>query len=49
MAPIQFAFLYVHSLLPYDEDFEPEAYLEAHIDLFLRGVRSPRALENTSD
>jgi hypothetical protein len=40
MAPIQFAYLYVNSLLPFDEDFEAQAYLDTHIDLFLRGIRA---------
>ena len=39
LAPIVFAAIYQHSLLPYDsEPFEMSAYLDNHIDIFLNGL-----------
>ncbi len=39
LAPMVFATIYQHSLLPFDNDpFEVPAYLENHIDIFLHGL-----------
>lgn len=39
MAPIHYASIYSHSLLPYDrDDFDVRAYIDTHIDIFLRGL-----------
>jgi len=42
LAPIVFAAIYQHSLLPYDsEPFEVSTYLDNHIDIFLNGLVAP--------
>jgi len=42
LAPMVFATIYQHSLLPYDsEPFEVPTYLENHIDIFLHGLVAP--------
>jgi len=39
LAPMVFAAIYQHSLLPYDpQPFEVPAYLDSHIDIFLHGL-----------
>ena len=39
LAPMVFAAIYQHSLLPYDnEPFEVPAYLDNHLDIFLHGL-----------
>lgn len=43
MAPIQYASIYGHSLRACDPaDFDAHAYIETHIDVFLRGLRTER-------
>lgn len=42
LAPMVFAAIYQHSLLPYDsEPFEVPAYLDSHLDIFLHGLIAP--------
>lgn len=42
LAPMVFAAIYQHSLLPYDsEPFEVPAYLDNHLDIFLHGLVAP--------
>lgn len=44
MAPIHYASVYTHSLLPYDDDgFDVEGYIETHIEVFLRGLEPDAA------
>jgi len=39
LAPVVFAAIYQHSLLPYDsEPFEVSSYLDNHIDIYLNGL-----------
>lgn len=46
LAPMVFAAIYQHSLLPYDsEQFEAPVYLDNHIDIFLHGLVA--ATDNT--
>jgi AcrR family transcriptional regulator len=42
LAPMVFAAIYQHSLLPYDsEPIEMPAYLDNHLDIFLHGLAAP--------
>ena len=42
LAPMVFAAIYQHSLLPYDsEPFEMPTYIDNHLDIFLHGLVAP--------
>ena len=44
LAPMVFAAIYQHSLLPYDsEPFEPITYIDSHLNIFLHGLLIPEA------